>query len=177
MDAESKLVDAAERLFYRHGYTATGMDRLIRAAGMSSRTVYKQAGSKAALMAAVLAERERRFLRHCDVETVDALFVALEDWLRTEGPRGCLFLRAYAETGGDTPEIAEALRAHKARLGERIGALVAAEVGLDPASAGRTADQLLVLFEGATAAAVYRGPEVVTAARAAAAALLAQARA
>ncbi|RYH00705.1 TetR family transcriptional regulator, partial [Salipiger sp. IMCC34102] len=33
MDMTSKLTAAAERLFDRHGYMATGMDRLTEAAG------------------------------------------------------------------------------------------------------------------------------------------------
>ena len=174
MDRPSKLTAAAEQLFDRHGYTATGMDRLTEAAGMSSRTLYKHAGSKAALMARVLTERDRRFMARLDVRTVDALFSALEDWVRVEGSRGCLFLRARAETGGDTPEIAEAVAAHKAAFHRRVGAVVAMDLGReDPA----LALQVLVLFEGATHAAVYRGAEAVSAARAAAAVLLERARA
>lgn len=174
MEIKNKLLTSAERLFDRHGFTATGIDRLTAAAGMSSRTLYKHAGSKAALMAAVLTERDRRFMRRIGVRTVDALFAALEDWVRVEGARGCLFLRAQGETGGDTPEVAEAVAAHKAAFRERIGEIVALEIGGggDPA----LAEQILVLFEGATAASIYRGPEAVAAARAAASILIAQAR-
>ncbi|WP_417309877.1 TetR/AcrR family transcriptional regulator [Devosia sp.] len=174
MDMASKLTDAAERLFDRHGYTATGMDRLTDAAGMSSRTLYKHAGSKSALMARVLTERDRRFMARLEVHSIDALFAALEDWVRVEGCRGCLFLRARAETGGDTPEIAEAVALHKAAFQQRVGEVVAMDLGReDPV----LAEQVLVLFEGATHAAVYRGPEAVSAARSAAAILLERTRA
>lgn len=168
-----KLAAAAERLFDRHGYMATGMDRLTEAAGMSSRTLYKHAGSKAHLMARVLTERGRRFMARIEVQSVDALFAALEDWVRTEGTRGCLFLRSRAETGGDTPEIAEAVAAHKAAFYRRVDEIVAADLGRgDPA----LAEQVLILFEGATHAAVYRGAEVVPAARLAAAILVEKVR-
>ncbi|NIY99486.1 helix-turn-helix transcriptional regulator, partial [Salipiger sp. HF18] len=147
MDLTTKLTAAAERLFDRHGYMATGVDRLTEAAGMSSRTLYKHAGSKAQLMARVLNERDRRFMARLEVQTVDALFAALEDWVRVEGTRGCLFLRLRAETGGDTPEIAEAVAAHKAAFHQRIVEVVAAELGRqDPV----LAEQVLVLLEGAT---------------------------
>ena len=43
MDMTTKLTAAAERLFDRHGYMTTGMDRLTAAAGMSIRTLYKPA--------------------------------------------------------------------------------------------------------------------------------------
>lgn len=173
MDTTDTIVAAAERLFDRHGYTATGMDRLTAAAGMSTRTLYKHAGSKAQLMARVLTERDRRFMDLIDVPDVDALFAALEEWTRHEGARGCLFLRSRAETGGDTPEIAEAVAAHKAAFRARIGKIVSADLGHDDPA---LSEQVLVLFEGATHAAVYRGAEAVSAARAAAAILVDGAR-
>ncbi|EBA05611.1 TetR/AcrR family transcriptional regulator [Sagittula stellata] len=173
MDMTTKLTAAAERLFDRHGYMATGMDRLTEAAGMSSRTLYKHAGSKAQLMARVLTERDRRFMARLDVRTVDALFAALEDWVRVEGTRGCLFLRSRAETGGDTPEIAEVVALHKTAFHRRIEEVVATDLGReDPV----LAEQVLVLLEGATHAAVYRGADAVSAARAAAAILIERAR-
>lgn len=174
MEPRTKLITTAEQLFDRHGFTATGMDRLTKAAGLSSRTVYKYVGSKAALTATVLSERGRRFMQGFDVHTVDAMFAALEDWMRVEGARGCLFLRAYGETGGDTPEIVEAVTSHKNAFRERLADIVAQDVGNDGDPA--LIEQILVLFEGATAAAVYRGPQAVTAARKAAAILIAQAR-
>ncbi|MFI0473340.1 TetR/AcrR family transcriptional regulator [Halomonas sp. HMF6819] len=170
MDIMSKLVAASEALFDRHGFTATGMDKLTKSAGISSRTLYKHAGSKNALIASVLGERDKRFARRLEVDSIDALFKALEDWVRVEGVRGCLFLRAYGETGGDSPEIVEAVLAHKARVADKIAELVIVET-----RQGDNADlveQIIVLFEGATAAAIYRGEQSVVAARMAAATLL-----
>lgn len=173
MDTTTKVITAAERLFDWHGYMATGMDRLTEAAGVSSRTLYKHAGSKAQLMGRVLNERDRRFMARIEVGSVDALFAALEDWVRVEGMRGCLFLRSRAETGGDTPEIAEAVAAHKEAFRQRIGEIVAADLGHDDSA---LTEQVMVLFEGATHAAVYRGAKAVSAARAAAAILVERAR-
>lgn len=172
MDIKTKLISAAESLFDRHGFTATGMDRLTQAAGMSSRTLYKHAGSKHSLIAKVLSERDKRFLRRLDVSTVDALFKALEDWVRVEGCRGCLFLRAYGETGGDVPEIAEVMTVHKAALWNKIQEIVALETNGHGGEA--LAEQILVLFEGATATAIYRGADAVTTARRAAVTLIEQ---
>lgn len=173
MDTQTKLISAAERLFDRHGFTATGMDRLTKAAGMSSRTLYKHAGSKTALMTAVLTERDRRFLQRMQVDSVDALFNALEEWVRVEGCRGCLFLRAHGETGGDTPEITGTVLAHKAKLYEKIQSIVFIETS--GKGNPELTEQVLILFEGATAAATYRGTQAIASARAAASALLQQA--
>ena len=173
MQKADELTVIAERLFDTNGYTATGMDKLIQAAGISSRTLYKRIGSKAALMGRVLTERHRRFMKSMDVQSVDALFGAIEHWVRTEGARGCLFLRTLSETGGATPEIAAAVTKHKAAFQDGVQKIVAADLGHeDPV----LAEQILVLAEGATHAAVYRGAAAVSAARSAASLLIAARR-
>jgi AcrR family transcriptional regulator len=150
------------------------MDRLTEAAGMSSRTLYKHVGSKVALMTAVLNERNARFMDTIDVAGVDDLFAALGDWQHEESARGCMLLRTFAETGGDIAQISETFTTHKAAFRERIAAVVASDLGgrSDPV----LTEQVLVLFEGATVSAVYRGSEAVKAARSAAAVLVAAAR-
>ncbi|MDT8894418.1 TetR/AcrR family transcriptional regulator [Halomonas sp. I1] len=165
MDIRTRLISTAEQLFDRHGFTATGMDRLTKGAGISSRTLYKHTGSKHGLMAAVLNERGRRFLRQMDVDSVDELFVSLETWLVQEGSRGCLFLRAWGETGGDIPEIAATIMEHKRRLRERVNEIVAAEIGYRD---DELAEEIVILFEGATHTAIYRGTAGVASARRAA---------
>lgn len=171
MDTKVNIIRAAEGLFDRNGFTASGMDQLTQAANVSSRTLYKHLGSKTGLVCAVLAERDRRFRERLDVLTVDALFDALGDWIRVEGTRGCLFLRALGETGDREPEIAEAVRSQKSFLQELIRKIIRLELSSDHHD---LADQILVLFEGATASAIYRGPDAVDAARNAARTLLAE---
>ncbi|WP_110686021.1 TetR/AcrR family transcriptional regulator [Salinicola aestuarinus] len=173
-DIRARLLDAAEALFDRHGFTATGMDRLTSAAGISSRTLYKHVGSKNGLMAAVLQARDRRFRRRVDVASVDAFFAALETWFAEEGARGCLFLRTWRETGGDVPEIAEAMSRHKAFMQETIGELVVSEIGSRDEA---LADEILVLFEGMVHAYTYRGEAMASAARRAVHTLVSAARA
>lgn len=167
------LIATAERLFHEHGFAATGMDTIAQAAKMSSRTLYKHAGSKTALMVKVLAERDRRFFSLAATPTVQALFDALESWVRTEGARGCLFLRAMGETGGAQPEIVAAVQAHKARLRRHIAQSVLAEAGHPDE---QLAQRILLLFEGAVAASVYQGSIAIGTAAAAAAHFLADTR-
>lgn len=174
MDTKAKLLCAAEQLFDQRGFTRTGMDLLAQAADMSSRTLYKHAGSKTALIAAVLNERECRFMRRLDVQRVDALFDALAQWMREEGSRGCLFLRAHGETGGEAVEISDILSAHKARLTERIGQIVKRET--QGKGGEELVTQILILVEGATAVAAYQGVDAVESARRAATTLIHRAR-
>lgn len=161
------IFEAAERALYRQGFSRTGMDDLAASARVSSRTLYKHTGSRAELIASVLARRHARFFAP-KVETVGGLFDALEAWTVAEEARGCLFLRAYAETGSDARAVQDRLAEHKEALRKRIEELVDAAIGPAP----ELALQIQVLFEGATWTAMYRGIDAVRAAKAAALALL-----
>ncbi len=174
MNIDSKLISTAEELFGRYGFNATGMDRLAQAAGMSSRTLYKHAGSKNELIAAVLMTRGQRFLQRLEVDSVEALFNALASWLREEGARGCLFLRVQGETGGQIREISEAVAAYKARFSDAVHQVLTRQLGTGVED--ELVEQIVILFEGATAAASYRGVEAVAVARRAATLLLRQVR-
>ncbi len=173
MDIRTRLISTAEQLFDRHGFTATGMDRLTGGAGISSRTLYKHVGSKNGLIVAVLNERDRRFHRLVEKDSIDALFGALGAWMAQENARGCLFLRAWQETGGDVPEIAEAMARHKQRLRDRIDEIVVAEIGRRNDDLAET---IQLLFEGATHMTAYRGVKTVDVARKAAQRLVDAAR-
>lgn len=173
MDTNPQLLAIAERLFYERGYMATNMDMLARAASMSSRTLYKHAGSKSALVAEVLAARDRRFFEQVDGLDVPALFDALAAWIEREGARGCLFLRILGETGGEEPSIVDAVQAHKARLREHVARIVRTDIGRrDDVLAGR----IVLLFEGAVAASAWQGAAAIDAACGAAADLVTAAR-
>lgn len=169
---KSHIVLSAEHVFDRDGFTSTGVDSVAAAAGVSSRTLYKHMGSKSALVAAVLEQRECRFFGELDAHDVDGLFAALEAWTISVGTRGCLFLRAGSELGGTDPAIAQAVEAYRHHLVELVRHLVEAEVG------DRTSDllseQILVLIEGCISAATYRGLAAIGAARSAAATLIRQ---
>jgi AcrR family transcriptional regulator len=49
-DTEQRIIDAATELFLAHGYTATTLTAVARAAGVGDRTVYVRFGTKAALL-------------------------------------------------------------------------------------------------------------------------------
>lgn len=164
------IVAAAESLLNDGGFSTTGMDRIIRAAGVSSRTLYKQLGSRAELIAAVLDARHGRFLATLPSDGVAGLFAALAGWTAVEGARGCLFLRALSEAGGGgDPAIERRVKAHKEAMRRRIADCVRHDLGR---ADERLAEQILVLFEGATHAAIYRGGEAIEAAALAAATLI-----
>ncbi len=51
---KERILDTAERLFYRHGIRATGVDTIAAEVGISKRTLYNHFPSKDALIAAYL---------------------------------------------------------------------------------------------------------------------------
>ena len=53
---DARIATLAAEQFHEHGITATGVDALSRAAGISKRTLYQRFGSKDGLIAAAYAE-------------------------------------------------------------------------------------------------------------------------
>lgn len=166
-DIRERILDSAEALFDHHGFAATGMDRLTNSAGVSSRTLYKHLGSKGELIASVLQGRAERFFGSIDSSSVDALFAGLHAWIRNEGARGCLFLRAAAETEESASGIHSVVSEYHERLLATVRRAVENERG--HRADDRLVEQILVLFEGAVSTATYRGSQASAAAREAAA--------
>ncbi|MER6312813.1 TetR/AcrR family transcriptional regulator [Streptomyces sp. NPDC001581] len=156
-EARTRLLDAAEELFYRHGIQAVGMDRIRTASGVPLKRLYRLFPAKDSLVTAYLERRDQRWLDSLRTAAlapaerrarVLAVFDWLADWFTEPDFRGCAFLNAYGELGAAAPEI---VRVHKAELHALL-----ADLAADPA----LADQLLILTEGATTvAALNPGPE------------------
>ncbi len=159
-----QLVETALRLFYRHGFHATGIDRLLTEAGIAKMTLYKHFGSKDALILACLAERDRVFRAWFEAELdrrgktgrdrLLAVFDILEAWFRSRDFHGCLFINAAAEHAPADDPVHVAAGEHKREV-RRILERIATEAG-----AGRPvqlAAQVHMLMEGATVLAQVAG--------------------
>lgn len=171
MNIDQKILSSAEELFNSNGFNATGVDSLSRAADVSSRTLYKHVGSKIGLINEVLKSRDARFSAQFDpavLKSVTQMFDVLQTWHQKHGYQGCLFLRATGEGIDSDSAVADTIRKHKASVADTIRRLVKREIG----DQEDISDQILVLFEGATAAAVYRGSVAISEARNAALTLL-----
>jgi AcrR family transcriptional regulator len=184
MSTTEQILIAAEAVLYQEGFHATGVDRLIEAAGVSPRTLYRHFRSKDDLVRAILERREARYLgrfeggvaRHVAEhgDPLLACFDALADWLTSEGHRGCMFLKALGEYSAREPAIAEIAVRHKRRVLHDLRRRVEM-AGSDPENG--LPEQLMLLMEGATALAPMLGAQVAAAqARAAAADLLSTCR-
>ena len=173
------IIAATEALLDREGFSGTGMDRLTKAAGVSTRTLYKHVGGRAGLITAALEARNKRFVATMPRDGTDALFRALAAWVGEDGGCGCFFLRALSEAGSSDPVVCERVAAHKSETADLIAACVASDLGrpLEGEDDWMLVDEVFVLFEGATQAAAYRGPSAVDVARRASATLVRAAQA
>ncbi len=177
---QQHLLETAERLFYRDGFHATGIDRVVAEAGVARMTLYNHYPSKDALVLAVMKRRGDAYwaalTQASDAAAgqgatrILAIFDAQEKWLETAGRHGCLFMKALGEYAQHSPEIAGTATGHKRELLAYFEALLADEGLAGPPG---LATQLVMLMDGATAFAQVLTPrEATQQARAAAQALL-----
>ncbi|AEW99193.1 TetR/AcrR family transcriptional regulator [Streptantibioticus cattleyicolor] len=175
--ARTRVLEAAEELFYGRGVQAVGMDAVRHASGVSLKRLYQLFPSKEELVLEFLRQRDARWQRaladHVDArptpeERITAVFDWLHTWFSDPGYRGCAFINSFGELGAVSPEVAEEARHHKKTFHDYLAGLVAA--------AGRPAGlagQLALLAEGAiTTAAIFGTPEPAHQARDAALLLL-----
>jgi AcrR family transcriptional regulator len=159
----AQLLETAERLFYDNGFHATGIDRIVQAAGVVRMTLYNHFPSKEDLVAAVLDARHRRFLDRIDRAVAAAepghATAALVDshcaWLDETGRRGCIMARAMGEFAETSPRLhAQAAQAKRDLLARITEALVR-----DGRPADRLAQRVFLVLEGSNAAVPVLGAE------------------
>lgn len=180
---ETRLLDAADELFFTHGVAATPIDAVLERAGVSAATLYRGYGSKEALLAATLDRRHRSWLETWDAaiaaqDTPEgrllAVFDALDDFrTRPVGSRWCAFLGSAAEYVDPPAELARAIERDTETLRSRLTALAA---DVDPARADALGEQLLLVVTGDLAMRLRDPAQTTATARAVAAALVTRRR-
>ncbi|OEU92145.1 TetR family transcriptional regulator [Streptomyces abyssalis] len=180
VSVETRVLDAADALFYAQGVQAVGMDRIRDASGVPLKRLYRCFPSKGALVEAYLRRRDKiargSMEEHADsLSSPDEKILGIFEWLHTvvsePGFRGCAFNNAFGELGSHSAAVTAIVQGHKAALRRFFSGLVHDAKAPDPE--GLTT-QLLVLFDGAiTVAAITDTPAPALRARDAAAALLA----
>ncbi|WPB57700.1 helix-turn-helix domain-containing protein [Xylophilus sp. GOD-11R] len=162
--ARDRLLRTAHALFYRDGIRATGIDRVIAEAAVTKVTFYRHFPSKDVLVRAFLDYRHDLWMgwfvdalgRHGGASRgLSALADAMQEWFTQPGFRGCAFINAVAETGGDPADTRAAAAAHKREMGEVIRALLPA----DDTSADRTAAMAALAVDGAIVQAQIGAPD------------------
>ena len=175
-----QLVDSAAEVFYLHGFNATGIDKVLKNAGVAKMTLYHHFRSKDDLILAALRRRDERF-RNWLVRTVEdtasdprrrllAVFDALDQWISGPNFNGCMFINAAAEFCELADPIHASAAEHKRLVGNYLETLAAGAGGKEPRNLAR---QISLLVDGAIVTAHVSGdPSAVRTARAAAGVLI-----
>jgi AcrR family transcriptional regulator len=177
--AHDRLLAAANELFYEEGVHTVGIERVIERAGVAKASLYSAFGSKEELVRAYLqmrAERRQRRIserlaRHDDPrDRILAVFDVMGDLAAEPTYRGCAFMNASVEGPRAESKVTRVCAASRAWTLGLFTELARDAGARDPE---RLAEQLVVLYDGATVgAAMDRNPAAVRTARAMAEALL-----
>ena len=158
------LIDTALELFNRDGFHATGIDRILEAAGVARMTLYNHFKSKDELIVAVLRRRDEKF-RNWFMRTVErlqtrpkerllAVFDALNEWFTSKDFCGCMFINASAEYGDLANPVHRVATEHKQLI---RSFLLQIAIDAEIADAEELAGELMLLAEGAIVMAHVAG--------------------
>jgi len=161
---KERLLETADRLFYKEGVRAVGIDRLLADANAAKASLYQHFGSKDEL---VVAHIERR--NACAQASIGA-FVAdippaeravrffdwVVAWTESKDFRGCPMQHVVGELSDPSHPARAVVTAQRAWLQERFEEWVRDAGAADPKT---LAGGLLVLFDGAVAASELDGPQ------------------
>ena len=154
-----RLVAAAVELFYRHGFAAVGIDRVIAAAGVTKTTFYKHFEGKDELMVAAVVRRDEWESRAWDravrkiagddpARQLLAMLDVMDVWFNDPDFRGCMFLNTAAEFPNPNDPVHQAAAAYKRRSRDHRRDLARA-AGAEAQAAEAFADCYTALLEGA----------------------------
>ncbi|SDY35099.1 TetR/AcrR family transcriptional regulator [Pseudomonas sp. NFIX28] len=167
-DTRDIILDVTEKLIYKSGIAATGMDLLVKTAGVSRKSIYRYFTTKDELVVAALQRRDLRWM-HWFRSAVDKaptpaarllnLFTVLGDWFASEDFRGCAFINTSGETGDPQDPVRLVARQHKEKLLDYVFELCKEHASEKPGTAdpGEQARQLLILIDGAITVALVMG--------------------
>ena len=165
--AYDKLLNAARVLFYSHGINGTGIDAIVKRAGVAKKSLYNNFASKDELIATYLTVRHQEWLDlyqqraqkavtpHDGVVAVFLAYSEHAEFAYEHGFRGCGLLNAAAELEAGAPGR-DAVRKHK----EEVEAILTGhlkKLTADPARAANLARHIAFLLEGSISRAGLEG--------------------
>ena len=116
-----KILDTAEKLFYENSFVGVGVDLIRDESGCSKTTMYTYFKNKNQLVKSVLEARDQKFrnslVAYVAGETGRAALDKLIDWhllwFQEDNFKGCLFVRAVAESHVGDQDIIMVSKDHK----------------------------------------------------------------
>ncbi|MEX1071997.1 MAG: TetR/AcrR family transcriptional regulator [Anaerolineales bacterium] len=159
---KKRLLQTAEKMFYRYGYRAIGVDAISAESGIGKMTLYRHFQTKDDLIAEYLQDNNENFWKLFEEvtgwtkdprEKLMAFFQALGEYVNDPQCYGCPHLNVsveYPQSGYAGHKIA---LAHKLSVRKRFQELAESAGTHDPE---QLANQLVLLMDGAyMAARVY----------------------
>jgi AcrR family transcriptional regulator len=154
-----RLVAVAINLFYRNGFGAVGIDRVIAAAGVTKTTFYKHFEGKDDLMVAAVRRRDewesqawdravRKLAGDDPARQLLGLFDVMDLWFNDPDFHGCMFTNAAAEFPNPHDPVHQAAAEYKRKIRDHWCGLAKA-AGADATAAETFADCFAALVEGA----------------------------
>lgn len=131
-----KILLTAHDLFYSTGFKATGVDKIIKQAGVTKVTFYRYFPAKSLLILAYLNYRHELWINWFETtlslklnegkSSAQALSDTLDEWFRCPLFRGCAFINATAEAESEdiAEEIKEICRNHKFETEQKMASLM-----------------------------------------------------
>lgn len=165
----TRILDAAEGLFFQEGIAVTGVDRAASAAGVSIVTLYKHFGSKDNLLREILVRRLRDWSAHWDAavaaaqsprDRVLAVFTAIERFRASATTtQWCCFLATASERPAPVPgtedPVFDLIRQDTDLVTEKLRALAAEAGSQDP---GRDAAAIILVYNGVLSSLLRGAP-------------------
>jgi AcrR family transcriptional regulator len=162
--AGERVFDVAADLFYKESIRSVGVETIVKQAGVSKISLYRNFESKDALIVAYLEERNETYWRTLDRlldkqeghprAQLTTLIEYIVDRTTTPGYRGCPFINYEAEFPDTSHPGHRIATANKQRMRDRLAGLVKA-IGVRDAS--RLTDALFLIVEGAYASSQTLG--------------------
>jgi AcrR family transcriptional regulator len=165
LPVRQRILETAQRLFYRDGFRAVGIDTIIAEAGVAKMSLYRHFPSKDDLIVAYLEESHRQYWEWLDgavadiddpVDELVGMFVAIEKVATSPECLGCTFQGTAAEFPDRQHPGHRIALTHKQTVRNRFAQLAAAASLRNPEE---LADQLLLVMDGAWVAARMYGPD------------------
>ena len=165
-----RLIDAADRLFYREGVRAVGIDRVLAEADAAKASLYQHFGCKDQLVASYLERRTVGARAHIEAYLADTplsqralkFFDWVVEWAESKDFRGCPLQHTVSELTDPAHPARAIAHDQRAWFTERLREWTRAAGVKDPKA---TARALLVLFDGAIAGSEVDGPQRASDAR------------
>jgi AcrR family transcriptional regulator len=165
-EAQVRILEAVDELFYREGARAVSVDEVVKRAGVNKMSVYRQFESKDDLLLHYLARRDEKFWSYFDAslakhpgqprEQLLQFFRDLAVRASQPGYRGCPFVNIAVEFPDPSHPARRLVAQNKTQLMQRLLEL-ATQAGARDAQA--LANALALLIEGAYAASQTYDPE------------------